>query len=95
MECKWCKRLVEFLPMLVTKRDYRNIMTKLSELAGKLTEQNTKLDKIALDVKALKDAQPPLPDPDLPAPAETALADQAVKIKAIEDILNPPAPPQP
>jgi len=98
MECKWCKRLFASFPLLATKADVRklehDVMVKLSELAGKLTEANVKLDKIAMDVKALKDAQPPGTDPDIPALAETALTDQGTKIKAIEDILNPP-PPQP
>lgn len=64
-------------------------MTKLSELAGKFTEVNVKLDKIAVDVLALKDAAPTT-DPELPEAAEAELVALSNKVKAIEDIITPP-----
>jgi len=88
MDCKWCKRLYAQLPLLVTKRDMKGIMTKLSEVEAKVTEQNVKLDQIALDVKALKDGAPIPTDPPISAGAETALTDLGTKVTNIRTILD-------
>jgi hypothetical protein len=89
---------VESIRHLLTRNEAKRmearIMTKLSELAGKLEAQNTKLTQIALDVKALKDAQPPDADPELPATADTQLTNIVSKVAEIENILHP-TPPQP
>lgn len=60
---------------------------KLSQLNATLTEVGDKLDKVAAEVQALKDA---LADVDLPAEAQASLDRLVAAAQALDD-LNPDA----
>ena len=63
------------------------LMAKLSTLAATLTAIADGVDKVKVEVQALKDS---LGDVDLPAEAEAALERLTVAVKAVDDI-NPDA----
>jgi len=80
----------------VTQQDLRDfgilMATKLTELAGQLSAVNSTLDKAAKEiVAAVKKLEDALGDGEIPAEAETALAELKTKAQALDD-LNPDAP---
>lgn len=62
-------------------------MAKLSELAGLLSDLNTKVEKVRIEVQALKDALE-ADDVDLPPEAQAALDNLTAALQAVDDI-NP------
>ena len=64
-----------------------DINRKLNELAGNLTTIGDVLNKVAIEVQALKDA---LVNVELPAEAQVALDNLSAQAKALDD-LNPDA----
>lgn len=89
-ECR-CKS--RWLP--ATRHDLRLleelIMAKLSTLADTLNKLSDQVDKIKVEVQALKDS---LVDVDLPVGAVTALERLTTALQGVDDI-NPDVPPAP
>lgn len=67
----------------------KRIMAKVNELAAIIDGLNTKVEKVRVEVQALKDS---LSNVDLPADAQAALDRLTASIQTVDDI-NPDQPP--